>query len=951
MGLVLLAPAIAGAQYCPNSIGFFMDEAATVNCTSTAAPYSNLTVYLVARDIGTPTVGLSGWECAVVTDPATLPAGITVTLRYGALNVLAYPQFNVGLPAIGGTGPGSSFVLASLSTFYLGGPIKFGVGPTTPSSFPPDFQGDGHPEATPGYAQGDNPGLMHRLFPISSVPSGSSAAYWTCYVNAVGEPCPGAPAWDCGGSPPPTVAIDDIQVYAPNGVPASPYGAAYVICTGTVTCASGTFGPGTFYLQDATGGIQVQYPGTSFPVGRRATIAGFVLAADGEIHVAGASNTVLGTDPAPIPRDVALGAASDYEVVGELVKLIGVAGALTTSGFSLDDGAQTFPVRFGAGTGLDVTDVTVGHRYEVTGILRHAGGSLALWPRSAADLFDVPSQFAFTIDVTASIGELSDELLRLGASMVATDGYDAHLDLPNPPAPPSAYIDAYFRHPEWASPFGAEFSRDIRALYDLNVEKRIWPLAVETDQIGTVTLQFAPSFGVDWGSDLVVEDLATGEVAFLLPDLVYSYESTGTGRRDLLVQVGRYYEVPDIEPPSRSIAAGWSMLGMPLVPAAGSSTVDDVILTDLAALAWVFDFHGVSGYALMTGSDPLLIGRGVWLASTAGFDWSMEGSQDIGDVTVPLANGWSLLGYPLWFTLPLDNVRVLQGGQEYTYAEAVAGNLVSGNVYGWDTALASYTTNVDLHAWQGYWVAAYADDVTLRFNYRYLDAGKRSLAKVDLPGEVPTPDDWRVRIALDSLFGDAWSVIGCAEGAGDGFDAACDLPVAPAAPVGPSPSLSIQHPEWQLAVGSGFVSDLRSSKSNSQVWRALVQLPEPGQVVLSWGDAAWPKDLDLNLYLPSQNRVVVRSMRAQASVGLDVPAEGLVVEFRTPDHVTGVPPDAVAAIGLHCVPNPFNPSTEVRFDLPRAARQGQFARATRRLRRRSRLCPDFPPGSPAKLSF
>jgi len=191
LAAIVLTLSLASTAGAVNGIGFFLDEAATTNCTTTATPYSTVTLYLVARDIGTPGVGLSGWECSVVTDPATLPAGVTVTLRYGALNVLAYPEFNVGLPAVGGTGPGSTFVLATLSTFYLGGPIKFGVGPIATTSFPAiTFRDDGHPEATGGYAQGDNPGELHRLFPTSNVPSGVAATYWTSYVNVVGETCP-----------------------------------------------------------------------------------------------------------------------------------------------------------------------------------------------------------------------------------------------------------------------------------------------------------------------------------------------------------------------------------------------------------------------------------------------------------------------------------------------------------------------------------------------------------------------------------------------------------------------------------------------------------------------------------------------------------------------------------------------------------------------------------------
>ena len=49
--------------------------------------------------------------------------------------------------------------------------------------------------------------------------------------------------------------IDDIQVYDAGGAPASPYLGQSVTVTGAITVVKGTYNSGTWYVQDATGGI------------------------------------------------------------------------------------------------------------------------------------------------------------------------------------------------------------------------------------------------------------------------------------------------------------------------------------------------------------------------------------------------------------------------------------------------------------------------------------------------------------------------------------------------------------------------------------------------------------------------------------------------------------------------------------------------------------------------
>jgi hypothetical protein len=156
--MLVAANAFAVVDPDPNGIGIYFDQTADNNCLLSAPQYSTVTAYLCVTNLTTN--GISGWEASIRTNPATLPAGLTVTLFHGALNVLAPPLYNVGIPAVGGVA-GNPVVLASFSTFYLGGPIEYAVGPCTPSSFG---------GLSAGFAAGDDPGLLTPLTPSCDLP-------------------------------------------------------------------------------------------------------------------------------------------------------------------------------------------------------------------------------------------------------------------------------------------------------------------------------------------------------------------------------------------------------------------------------------------------------------------------------------------------------------------------------------------------------------------------------------------------------------------------------------------------------------------------------------------------------------------------------------------------------------------------------------------------------------
>jgi hypothetical protein len=897
--LVLVLVLMASGASAQNGLGLYYDIAGTNRTNLTPSPGATISTYLVAKNI-TALDGMSSWETEIVFSSNVLMDDVTYAFSNptACLNALTPPIFAVSMSPVLPTAPSIYLMRVRFFMPDEGGIVNLGVGPATPSSF----------GTSPGYVNGG----MTTLVPFSPVSNVPVPGRPNCfYVLTCGAPSPPLPPY-----PTSLIDINPVQAYTVTGSPVSPNNGQTIAVRGVVTAASNVFGDGAAYVQDATGGIAI-LPNLGLALGDSAIIQGTVGTINGEILLAGSYRLSGATATSVAPSLLTIPQALDYEQVGLLVNVYGRVGALTSGDFRLETGTTYLPVKIAPGVSLGA--VGLGEQYSVTGILRVVNGAIQLWARSPVDLVEISSPYYFTLGIDAECVGYTDNGSVLGAIYGATDGYNSALELSEPPHAPTGYLSAFFSHPEWVSPLGEGFQKDLRLDYDLNFEKKTWPFSVATDRIGTVTLTFSPSFTSNAGYDIVVDDLTAGTTTFLFPQLAYTYQSTGAGRRNFNIHVGRYYQVPDMAPTTRSLMPGWSMLGIPLVPVTGQVTVGDILFDDTSTSSWVFDYLGASGYGLVAASDTWARGHGLWLATLDNAAWDMQGVRDNGTIDIPLNDGWNMLGYPLWFQMPLANVRVVQGGNLYTYPQAVAANLVSGSVYGWDTATAQYTTAIDLAAWNAYWVAAYDSDISLRFNYRYLyDKTVALLAKADQTVAKTTSDDWRGTLTLDDGRGvRATAVLGATATATDGFDAGYDLPVPPASPKGPAPEIAFLHPEWQLSTGAALATDVRNGTVASQVWCVRLTLPTAGPATLSWDPQAWPNGFDLNLYLPDQNRVVVRSMRALTNLVLDVPAQGLVVELRTLDYTTGVS-EGPTAVNLRAAPNPFNPLTEFRFDAPRA---------------------------------
>ncbi|MHB8079971.1 MAG: hypothetical protein ACYDIE_12035 [Candidatus Krumholzibacteriia bacterium] len=168
LALVLVAAnAFAQTDPDPNGIGFYWDEGGVSNYLASAAPYSSLNIYLLATRL-TESSGLSGWEAEVAITPApSFPP--TYTVNNAGLNVLTAPNFQVGMANALPYAPAMKLLTITLLNF--GTPFSFAVGPCTPTSFPNTN--------SPGYAAGNDPGVLVPLTASCDVPLAGRPYFYT----------------------------------------------------------------------------------------------------------------------------------------------------------------------------------------------------------------------------------------------------------------------------------------------------------------------------------------------------------------------------------------------------------------------------------------------------------------------------------------------------------------------------------------------------------------------------------------------------------------------------------------------------------------------------------------------------------------------------------------------------------------------------------------------------
>ncbi len=524
----------------------------------------------------------------------------------------------------------------------------------------------------------------------------------------------------------------------------------------------------------------------------------------------------------------------------------------------------------------------------------------------------------FTVDV--ALAGHTDQGNTGGFEVGATDGFDADFDLPQPAPQPEDFLVASFDHPEW--PLGDRYWRDIRAPFDPVEEERTWPFVVETDLDGLATLNFTPDFAAYEGATLVLHDLQNGRIVDLMaaPSYTFTAEGMETIYEFIISVGGDVPEPPPLEPESRYLPVGWSMVGFPLQPPAGQDNLGDMILDQSPDRAFMFRHAGNAGYEQVGTGTGTSVGDGFWIAPVTGYSWSMAGTPRLGSSTVDLGYGWNLVGYPLWFTGHFSGIQGSRYGSTYTWDEMVDQGLISHVVWSYDPDSGSYLNAQELEPWHGYWIRTAVYGLNLEFSWQNFTRGGRegtTAAQLAAGRLVPPELRWKTELQVSGTDGGADAVtVGVHPTGTPGFDPLLDLPRAPAGP-DRQVRISAHRPEWEDFAGTAYATDFTRA-GGKDPWNLLVEPAGDGPVTLTWERQDWPADLDFQLYLPEQNRVVVRSMAQQNSVVLEPAGQPLLVRVRTPDLMSGTEEMPPTDFALRVRPNPFNPSAEIAFNLPQA---------------------------------
>lgn len=517
--------------------------------------------------------------------------------------------------------------------------------------------------------------------------------------------------------------------------------------------------------------------------------------------------------------------------------------------------------------------------------------------------------------VNVSLNQYFDSDNVGGFDPSATDGFDVDYDEPEPAPPPGDFLIGYFPHNDW--PLGHRYRTDIRAPFNPLTFEKTWIFVVETDQSGDIVMDFTSDFGSYWEAPFFLHDMTSGEFIDLnlTPNHVFPSTGSNTYREFEILIGGDVPTPPPFSPTARVLTPGWAMVGFPLNPGIGQNSLDNVILGQAPGRAYMFTYDGDQGYIPAGPNDTALQGIGYWIATTELFTWTMTGQQMLQEVSIPLDQGWNMVGNPLWFAFTKNGIRVNHSGHNYPWYDAVSLGLVSPAIWTYWNTTDTYESATVLSPWQSYWFRAQVPGVSLSFNWLNFVRQTQNEKNLSLDA-LPHDQVWRTEFTLTDEQGRTDKItLGVRPDASAGFDKLLDFPHPPNGPRG-GPSLSVWHPEWEEISGQYFSSDF-INPGMKPTWITRIDPADSESLRLSWDRLNWPPDYDLQLYLPEHNRVIVMSMAEQGKVDLGSFNQPVLLQVRAPDFTSGADDLPLKDFDIKAHPNPFNPATKVSFNLPR----------------------------------
>ena len=534
----------------------------------------------------------------------------------------------------------------------------------------------------------------------------------------------------------------------------------------------------------------------------------------------------------------------------------------------------------------------------------YAGGTMALDPVYFNDVTDLDQAAPWTVQIMAFSALLGDTSNSFGTHPDASTGYDAGLDIPEPPQPPTDYLQLYFPHPDWDVALGPNFSTDIRESTSLFNNILSWEFEVATDLVDTpISLDFSPGAGLPYVLTFTLEDLMTGATHDLNAEPQYSYNSGGGGIHQFRVNVGE--TLP--HQLSHSLEPGWHLISIPLLTDYADPEVLFGAYSDQAVYS--FAYQPGTGYSQPTNIEQ---GHGYWLGTLGAMEVQLQGIADTSSFALALNQGWNLIGNPYSYPKPVGNIKIELQGELVNFSTAVQNGWISNTLFGFEAG--SYTLAERLEPWGGYWLTALEEGLTLQLDF------------FEQPSDILTTpvqrseEEWYLAITAEqAAHADLITQIGVHPDASLGFDPSFDQPEPPSPPTADLVSAFFLHTNWNSVLGSRYNRDIRPPiyMDEQQEWLLTIN-SAPGEVVLRWEtlQESLPEHIHFRLTDVTQDVSINFSEQDSYEFNNATGSSDFVIRaYRSLVDVVAVDLPTTYCLNQN-YPNPFNPTTTINYAIP-----------------------------------
>ncbi|NUN10691.1 MAG: choice-of-anchor D domain-containing protein [Ignavibacteriaceae bacterium] len=228
-----------------------------------------------------------------------------------------------------------------------------------------------------------------------------------------------------------------------------------------------------------------------------------------------------------------------------------------------------------------------------------------IYPNAAFHL----ANYQWQIQMKASVNSLVDTAYA-GMAKNATDGWDAGVDLPKTPPPPSNYIQVFFPHESWLSALGPNYKRDLRALKSLDSTTSSWDFTINTDKTNSdVTISLNNFDFVPSNYNIKIKDLTADSTHNVrtLGNYVFNTGANGTTRLLRLI-VGVTLASQNLQPSFTSYNFGTLKTDKDSTVNLTITNTGDSVLTisDINITNGFFSFTGDTAKTLATNETHVL---------------------------------------------------------------------------------------------------------------------------------------------------------------------------------------------------------------------------------------------------------------------------------------------------------------------------------------------------------